>query len=70
MFLDLDRGNYIAVYGRVRELSEFITNILTCVLKMNEGLTWGRVINDRFNIFGWTIPLSSTAVLQDWEQLI
>ncbi len=38
-FLDLDRGNSIAVYGRVRELSEFIKNILICVLKMNEGLT-------------------------------
>ncbi len=39
MFLDLDRGNYIAVYGRVRELSECIKNILICVPKMNEGLT-------------------------------
>ncbi len=38
-FLSLDRGNYIAIYGRVRELSEFIKNILICVLKMNEGLT-------------------------------
>ncbi len=26
-------------YGRVRELSEFIKNILICVPKMNEGLT-------------------------------
>ncbi len=38
-FLDLDRGNYIAVYGRVRELSEFIQNILICVPKMNASLT-------------------------------
>ncbi len=38
-FLDLDRGNYITVYGRVRELSEFIKNISICVLKMNGGLT-------------------------------
>ncbi len=38
-FLDLDRGNILAVYGRVRELSDFIKNILICVLKMNEGLT-------------------------------
>ncbi len=38
-FLDLDRGNYIAVYGRVIELSECFKNILNCVLKMNEGLT-------------------------------
>ncbi len=39
MFLDVDRINYIAVYGRVRELSECIKNILICVSKMNEGLT-------------------------------
>ncbi len=37
-FLDLDRGNYIAVYWRERGLSEFIKNILTCVPKMNGGL--------------------------------
>ncbi len=37
-FLDLDHGNYIYVYGRVRELSEFIKNILICVPKMNGGL--------------------------------
>ncbi len=39
MFLDIDHVNSIAVYGRVRELSECIKNILICVLKMNEGLT-------------------------------
>ncbi len=38
-FLSLDRGSILAVCGRVRELSEFIKNILICVLKMNEGLT-------------------------------
>ncbi len=38
-FLDLDRVKILAVYGRVRELSEFIKNILICVPKMNEGLT-------------------------------
>ncbi len=38
-FLDLDRVRTLAVYGRVRELSEFIKNILICVPKMNEGLT-------------------------------
>ncbi len=37
-FLSLDRGSILAVYGRVRELSEFIKNILICVPKMNEGL--------------------------------
>ncbi len=36
-FLCVDRGNILAVYGRVRELSEFIKNILICVPKMNEG---------------------------------
>ncbi len=33
------RGNILAVYGRVRELSDSIKNILICVPKMNEGLT-------------------------------
>ncbi len=37
-FLDVDRVNYIAVYRRIRELSECIKNILICVPKMNEGL--------------------------------
>ncbi len=36
-FLDLDRGDYIAVYGRVRELSELIKNILIWGLT---GLEW------------------------------
>ncbi len=36
-FLCVDRGNILAVYGRVRELSEFIKNILNCVPKMNKG---------------------------------
>ncbi len=39
MFLSLDRVRMLAVYGRVKELSEFIKNILICVPKMNEGLT-------------------------------
>ncbi len=38
-FLDIDRVRILAVYGRVRELSEFIKNILICVPKMNKGLT-------------------------------
>ncbi len=37
-FLCVDRGNILAVYGRVRKLSDFIKNILICVPKMNEGL--------------------------------
>ncbi len=37
-FLSLDRVRILAVYGRVRELSEFINNILICVPKMNKGL--------------------------------
>ncbi len=37
-FLCVDR-NILAVYGRVRELSEFIKNILICVPKMKEDLT-------------------------------
>ncbi len=38
-FLCLDYVRIFAVYGRVRELSEFIKNILICVPKMNEGLS-------------------------------
>ncbi len=38
-FLDVDRVNYTAVYGRVRELSECIKNILICVPKTNEAFT-------------------------------
>ncbi len=37
-FLSLDRVRILAVYGRVRELSECIKNILICVPKMNECL--------------------------------
>ncbi len=43
VFLDLDRVNYIAMYGRVRELSDFIKNVLICVLKMNRSY---RIHND------------------------
>ncbi len=38
-FLSLDRVRILAVYGRVRELSEFIKNVLICVPKINENLT-------------------------------
>ncbi len=38
-FLSIDRVRILAVYRRVRELSDFIKNILICVLKMNVGLT-------------------------------
>ncbi len=66
MFLSLDCVNYIAVYGKDRELSEFIKNILICFSKDERRsyrfwTTWGWVINARF--FGWTIPLRSKAVL-------
>ncbi len=39
MFLSLDSGNVsvLAVYRRVRELSEFSRNILICVPKMIGG---------------------------------
>ncbi len=39
MSLDIDHVNYIAVYGRVRELSECIKNILICVAKTNKAST-------------------------------
>ncbi len=34
-----DRIRILAVYGRVRKLSDAIKNILICVQKMNGGLT-------------------------------
>ncbi len=49
-FLGLERVSCVAVYG-VRKLSDFIKNILICVLKMNQGLTGlerHEVINDNF----------------------
>ncbi len=39
IFLGLERFSCVAVYGRARELSDFIKNILICVPKTNEGLT-------------------------------
>ncbi len=59
-FLDLDHVRTLAVYGRVRELSDIIKNILICVLEMNggrscgSGTTWGWAINDRSLIFELT----------------
>ncbi len=46
MFLDVDHVNYIAVDGRVTELSECIKNILICVPEDKQsfygfGTTWG-----------------------------
>ncbi len=62
MFLDLDRGSNLAVYGRARELSDFFKSILICVPKDERrscefGMTWGWEINYIIFIFGWTIPL-------------
>ncbi len=37
-FLDLDCVKILAVYRRIRKLSELIKNILICVPKMNKGL--------------------------------
>ncbi len=57
MFLSLDRVRILAVYGKVRELSECIKNILICVLKMNEGLTGlerheGELLMTEFSFLG------------------
>ncbi len=63
-FLSLDCVRILAVYGRVRDLSEFIKNILNVCSEDEQriyrfGMTWGWVINDRIFIFGWTIPKSN-----------
>ncbi len=68
-FQSLDRVRILAVDGRVRELSEFIKNILIFFCSEHEwrsyrfGTTWGQVINDSIYIFGWTIPLISTCCI-------
>ncbi len=46
-FLDVDRVNYIAVYGRVRELSECIKKYLNLCSEDERsfygfGTTWGK----------------------------
>ncbi len=38
-FLDFESFMTLADYRRVRQLSDFIQNILICVPKMNKGLT-------------------------------
>ncbi len=53
MFVDLGTFQLRCCLWRIRELSNFIKNILICVQKMNEGLTGlERVINDIFFYFG------------------
>jgi len=43
----------IEAYGGVRQPLDFIKNILICVPKMNESLTWfEQLITDRVFIFG------------------
>ncbi len=37
-FLGFGRGRTLAIYARVREISDFIKYFLICVLKINEGL--------------------------------
>ncbi len=56
-FLDIDRVSYIAVYGRDRELSESIKNILNCVPKTNEAFTGlerhgGKWLMTKFSFWG------------------
>ncbi len=55
IFLCLDRGRTLAVYEKVRELLDFIKNILICFQKMNEGLTgleWHEGEYDRLSFLG------------------
>ncbi len=56
-FLELSKGPYLIVYGRVRELLECIKNILISVLKLNEGLTFferheGEQLMTQFSFLG------------------
>ncbi len=56
-FLDVDRDYYIAVYGRVREMSECIKNILNFVPKTKEAFTGleqygGKWLMTKFSFWG------------------
>ncbi len=58
MFLDVDRDYYIAVYGRIRQLSECIKTILNCVPKTNKAFTGlerhgGKWLMTKFSFWGW-----------------
>ena len=70
-FLRLECISCVGYQWRNRKLLEFIKNIFICVPKINKGLTglerWiGWVINDRFFIFSWTIPLRNPG--NTWKQ--
>ncbi len=69
MFLSLDRIRILAVYGRVRELSEFIKNILICVPKMNEGLT-GLERHEVSNTFWVNYPFNRVKVCSHFNNVI
>ncbi len=61
-FLVLDSVNYLAVNETVTSLPDFIQNILNCVPKTNKafkgfGTTWGKWLNDKIVILGWSNPL-------------
>ncbi len=64
-FLGLERVRCVAETHthththRVRNLSDFIKNIIICVPKMNEGLGLEQHKGDRIFLFGWTIPLTA-----------
>ncbi len=45
----------LAMFGRIRELSDFIKNILICVPEMNEGLMgleWHEGVMTEFSFLG------------------
>ncbi len=55
-------GSTLTVYGRVKELSDFIKNIFICVPKMNEGLAGlerreGECLMTEFSFLGELPPL-------------
>ncbi len=60
----ISRPADIAVALLSTELSNLIKNILICVQRWTKsygfGTTWGRVINDRIVLFGWTNTLRTS----------
>ncbi len=62
-FLNLGTFQLCSCLWRDRELSDFIKNILICVLKVSYrfGMTWGWSINDIIFILRWTNPLNGNS---------
>ncbi len=71
-FLGLECGSCIAVYAGQKAIGFHQKYLNLCSKDERKsygfGTTWGRVINDRIFIFGWTIPLNVDFRKRHWTQ--